>query len=410
MRLDKQHIAASMLVVLFAASAGADCPLQRRPVRTATDADAAQVRPIPLPAQIESLHMIPASRPLPQDRRIAPAETTIYSVIATLVAYRLTPESDIQLVLADDARRTIIATIPAVACAAGSRFQPQIADARASFERRYAPTDEWQEVRRAVEVQGVGFFDFFQGQRGIAPNGLGLHPVTAIDFTPAVRPKAPPPPVRRRGVGSGVNRGCTRPSLTINASRRTACAGEPVTISWQASDSAASVTIDGIGTSLPPSGTRVVTSGASAAYSGRATTACGVGDESVAVVLLTPAATASLSGPNSVNSGSTTTLNVFISGAASWALTSSLGNSIHPPFGTANGGVTYSAGRTGTDTVTLVATGGGCGSITKTHTILVTDPPNQGLRCCDGTRSPTCFSCSNKRGCCSGHGGVCGCP
>jgi hypothetical protein len=31
------------------------------------------------------------------------------------------------------------------------------------------------------------------------------------------------------------------------------------------------------------------------------------------------------------------------------------------------------------------------------------------LRCCDGTLSPTCTSCANKQGCCSGHKGVCGC-
>lgn len=31
------------------------------------------------------------------------------------------------------------------------------------------------------------------------------------------------------------------------------------------------------------------------------------------------------------------------------------------------------------------------------------------LRCCDGTNSPSCTCGSPKRGCCSHHGGVCGC-
>ena len=37
-------------------------------------------------------------------------------------------------------------------------------------------------------------------------------------------------------------------------------------------------------------------------------------------------------------------------------------------------------------------------------------PPSQpvGLRCCDGSLSPTCL-CPGHRGCCSHHGGVCGC-
>ena len=33
----------------------------------------------------------------------------------------------------------------------------------------------------------------------------------------------------------------------------------------------------------------------------------------------------------------------------------------------------------------------------------------RGLRCCDGTQSPTCLCAGSHRGCCSHHGGVCGC-
>jgi hypothetical protein len=39
-----------------------------------------------------------------------------------------------------------------------------------------------------------------------------------------------------------------------------------------------------------------------------------------------------------------------------------------------------------------------------------TPPPSSGLLCCDGTRSPSCFNCASKQGCCSSHKGVCGCP
>jgi hypothetical protein len=31
------------------------------------------------------------------------------------------------------------------------------------------------------------------------------------------------------------------------------------------------------------------------------------------------------------------------------------------------------------------------------------------LRCCDGTLSPTCLCGGSRRGCCSHHGGICGC-
>ena len=404
-------VVACLSVILFPQPAIAACAVDRAPVRTGADAQAAQVVPVPVPATIATLHSIPAPRPLPQDGRIAPVETTTYLVTATLTAYRIMSDGEIQLVLSDEARRTITASIPAPACASGSRFLSSIASARSNFTRRYGPTETFTEVRQPIEVQGIGFFDFFRGQRGLAPNGMTLQPVTAIDLTPAFQPKAPPPAARRRSAGSGGTPACARPSLSITASRGSACAGEPVTIAWQSSDAAAIVTIDGIGTSLPASGSRSVTATASAAFSGRARTSCGLGDESVAVVTITPAATALLSGPATVISGSSATLTFTIGGASSWTLSSSLGNAISPSSGTSSGSATYTASRTGIDTVTLTASGGTCGSISRTLSILVSAPPtsNLGLRCCDGTRSPTCFSCSNQRGCCSGHRGVCDC-
>ncbi len=45
-----------------------------------------------------------------------------------------------------------------------------------------------------VEVTGVGFFDFLHGQTGVAPNGIELHPMLAIQ---AVKLLAPPTPVPR---------------------------------------------------------------------------------------------------------------------------------------------------------------------------------------------------------------------
>ncbi len=410
MAITKHHLTAILGVMLFARVGMADCAVERAPVKTVTDAHAFAVRSLPLPLTIESLHSIPPPRPLPHDGRVAPVETTIHSVTATLIAYRLTAQSEIHLVLSDEARRTITAIIPSPSCLGGSRFLSEITNARATFDRRYVATNVFTEVRRAVEVQGVGFFDFFQGQRGLAPNGLSLHPVTAIDFTPSSQPKAPPPSGRRRAVGRGGARICPRPSLTLTVSRGNACAGEQVTIAWQASHALASVTIDGIGISLPASGSRVVPASASAVYSGRAITSCGSSDEALAVVTLTPAATALLNGPSSVTTGNNATLSVSVNGVTSWTLSSSRGNSITPSTGTSSRTVTYDATRTGTDTVTLTTAGGACGNITRTLVISVSEPQNLGLRCCDGTRSPTCFDCGNKRGCCSSHGGVCGCP
>ncbi|HYH09193.1 MAG TPA: hypothetical protein VEK11_19250 [Thermoanaerobaculia bacterium] len=406
---------ATLVALLVPRAATAACAVERGRVKTAADAQASEIRLAPIPATIEGLHVLPAPRPLPQDGRIGPAEMSLYSVTATLIAYALTPEGEIHLVLSDEQRRTMVAKIPSPACMGGSRFASDVASARAEFERRYVATETFKEARQPIEVRGVGFFDFQQGQRGLAPNGLSLHPVTAIDFTPLFSPKPPPVPGRRRAAGVGGARTCPRASLSLTTSRASACAGETVTVAWQASDPSARVAIDGIGTSLPASGSRNVSASASVAYSGRATNACGAGNEAVAVLTLTPAPTASISGPSNVSSGGTATLSILMNGLTSWTLTSALGNSISPNSGTANRTVSYAANRAGSDTITLLATGSACGNVTATHTILVNSQPppptgGGGLLCCDGTRSPSCFNCSDKRGCCSGHGGVCGCP
>ncbi len=46
------------------------------------------------------------------------------------------------------------------------------------------------DARPLVRVTGVGFFDSFHGQTGIAPNGIELHPVLAVEF-PEGAPRQP---------------------------------------------------------------------------------------------------------------------------------------------------------------------------------------------------------------------------
>ena len=38
------------------------------------------------------------------------------------------------------------------------------------------------EARPLVRITGVGFFDYLHGQRGVAPNGIELHPVLGVEF------------------------------------------------------------------------------------------------------------------------------------------------------------------------------------------------------------------------------------
>lgn len=316
----------------------------------------------------------------------------------------------------------MIVEIPSTACSGGSRFASEIAEARKAFESRFTASNSFRRAMVPVEVRGIGFFDFIHGQQGVAPNGIELHPVIYISFNPFFLPRPPPSVAARRraartGFGLSV---CNLPSFTLTASRSTVCSGQQFTLSWQSSDALATVSIDGIGTFLASSGSTVVNLSASSAYSGRAANSCGTSHEGVAVVTLQGGASASLTGPSFLQQGNSAALSFSVSGTSSWTLSSSLGNSITPSSGTSGGTSTasYGATRSGTDMVTLNGTGGACGSISRTITITIgapplpppPPPPTGGLLCCDGTRSPTCFNCSSKQGCCSSHRGVCGCP
>lgn len=358
-------------------------------------------------------------RPLAQASRIAPVETSVYSVTGTLIDFRREDDGDDYLVLADEAGRTIIAEIPAVDCVdPRSVFRNSIGAARQAFENRFNISSMFQHPAVPIEVQGVGFFDYLQDQRGAAPNGIELHPVLAVNFAPLITPAAPFAG-RRHAVRPIGGSPCSKPALALKASSAGSCPGSTVTLTWQASDPSASVSIDDVGLALPASGSRVLTVTSSTAYSGRATNACGVSAEAVAVVNVDASATASVSAsPNIIPFGGTSAITVSISNTTGWTLASALGNPLNPSRGTSNVNATYTGSRSGTDTITLTAKSA-CGDLQRSTTITVAiapppppppPPPPSGLLCCDGTRSPTCFSCANKSGCCSSHKGVCGCP
>lgn len=118
--------------------------------------------------------------------RIAPVELTVYRVRATLTGYKREADSDYHLVIADASGQTMIAEVPSPSCVgATSPFRPAIAAARRAVDRQFPGAERqttFQATSRPVTVTGVGFFDFLHGQAGVAPNGIELHPVLALDF------------------------------------------------------------------------------------------------------------------------------------------------------------------------------------------------------------------------------------
>jgi hypothetical protein len=155
-------------------------------VKTGTDADSGLVNlNNVIPTTIENLIALAAPLNKPQNNRVPPTETTVFTLNGTLTQYKLEDDSDYHVVLSDAAGRTMIAEIPLPGCVgSGSPFAPGIANARSEFNARLTATTSFKTANIPVQIKGVGFFDFIHGQTGVAPNGIELHPVLDVVFNP----------------------------------------------------------------------------------------------------------------------------------------------------------------------------------------------------------------------------------
>jgi hypothetical protein len=108
--------------------------------------------------------------------RIRGVETTTYRVRATLVAMKLQEDGDVHLVIADrrDRTKTMIVEFPAAYCTldATPAARVKMTSARRALQRACGSADasQFTPLRGTAAIDGVGFFDFKHGQRGVAPN------------------------------------------------------------------------------------------------------------------------------------------------------------------------------------------------------------------------------------------------
>jgi hypothetical protein len=191
----RMYLGAIVLLVAIANAPQAlaqRCGVERWAAKTGTDPGAAQVDLAnPKVATIADLINLTPPRPVPKDNsRVAPTETTVFVVNATLTDYKFetgpTGDSDYHLVLADDQGHTMVAEIPSPNCVGvGSPFAAQIASARATFDSHLTAGPSFQTANVPVQVTGVGFFDFAHGQKGAAKNVIELHPILDILFSPS---------------------------------------------------------------------------------------------------------------------------------------------------------------------------------------------------------------------------------
>ncbi|HXO42431.1 MAG TPA: Ig-like domain-containing protein, partial [Thermoanaerobaculia bacterium] len=166
------------------------CGVERWSVKTGTDADVGLVNlSSASPNTILTMRGWTAPNPIPPNNRVAPYETTVWVLSATLTQYKLETDQDYHLVLSDASGNTMIAEIPDPACVgSGSPLAAGISNARAEFDAKFTATSSFQTANVPVRITGVGMFDFLHGQTGVAPNGIELHPVIDVVFNPTSSP------------------------------------------------------------------------------------------------------------------------------------------------------------------------------------------------------------------------------
>jgi hypothetical protein len=198
-------LSAAAALVMLPSRTFAQCGVERWSVKTGSDTDAALVNlNSPTATTVANLWSIPAPNPIPDNRRAQPTETTVWVLNATLTKFVLAYDSDYHMVLTDGAGRTMIAEIPAPSCVGpGSPFAAGIAHARAQFDAMFTATTSFQTVNIPVQITGVGFFDYLEGQEGLAPNGIELHPIIDIIFNPyfSISPSASSLTIAQGGLG-----------------------------------------------------------------------------------------------------------------------------------------------------------------------------------------------------------------
>jgi hypothetical protein len=165
------------------------CGTERWDVKVMKDQAAAQVDVAhPHEATVAQLREFDAPRYSDANARSA-VEKKVYFVTAYVLGYKQEKgDGDFHLVIADDpngAAGTMIAELPAPECLDPSPAAERMKTAREAFTAMVQdkpPSEKYRVLRRPlrVSITGVAFFDRLHRQKGVAPNGIELHPVLAL--------------------------------------------------------------------------------------------------------------------------------------------------------------------------------------------------------------------------------------
>ena len=184
---------ASVDQVCHAPLAATACGVERWKVKTGADGAANQIDPTLVPTTIQTIVGLAVPNPLPDVDRGGVVERTTYVLDATLTDARMTEDSDYHVVVADASARSMIVEIPHPDCVGTeSPLRAQITAARQAIDTTIKIGTSFRTLNLPVRVAGVGFWDSLHGQRGVAANGIELHPATSFQANPTTPLPATP--------------------------------------------------------------------------------------------------------------------------------------------------------------------------------------------------------------------------
>jgi hypothetical protein len=158
------------------------CGTERWDIKTLSDPATSQVVLTPTVTTVEQLQAIPIPGPIELHTPRYAVEKQTVTVTATLKAAKLETDSDYHVVIAGSTGATMIAEFANPSCVANAQFRRTIGGARQAFVRRFGtpPSTHFVTLHGVATLTGVVFLDVLHAQRGVAPNGVEIHPVLGI--------------------------------------------------------------------------------------------------------------------------------------------------------------------------------------------------------------------------------------
>ncbi len=162
--------------------------MERVTVKTLSDSRAGRVSFAPRDSTVARLRRLAVPN-IGRHSPRQPGEFTTYRLKVRLRSFKVEEDSDIHLVVSDptDPVKTMIVELPNRACTANasSTARAAMATARRALLRACGQPGRstFTLLSGRATITGVAFFDLLHGQRGVAPNGIELHPLIGFKET-----------------------------------------------------------------------------------------------------------------------------------------------------------------------------------------------------------------------------------